>query len=147
MIVYILFFFFFFLAIVNEMKDIGCPAPSRCQFSTSPLVKDCLVDESDNQIQVYQKIKNGLNYNDRFILWRINFIGATISFIFLWFMIQGNFPSERNLLLGVLIIMFVFYFIDSFYQFHVQKPIKEILEQNVDYLSKFCSKVSFQDKE
>lgn len=139
MIVYIVFFFFFFLALINEMKDIGCMSPARCQIKESPFIRDCVADSLDSATEALEKIKNGLTYNDKFILWRINFIGATISFIFLWFIIIGEFPSERNLVLGVLIIMFVFYFIGSFYNFHVRNPIKENLEKNISNFEKLCS--------
>jgi hypothetical protein len=138
MIIYLIFICIFIFAVFSELKDIGCSRVNNCRFlEESPLIKNYLSDKSDPLNLVIDKIKNGLSYNDKMIFWRLNFIGASISFFLLWFLIFNSIPSERNLIIGVLIIFLVFYFMSTFYYYHVENRIKENLLQNIDNLSKY----------
>lgn len=119
------------------MKAIAC-SPLNCLLKKSPYIQDNLASPNDTVVESLDKIKKGIANNDNFIMWRIIFIGSTISFIILWFIIIGKFPSERNLVIGVAIITIVFYIIEYFYYFHVHKPINDNMEINLSNLEKLC---------
>jgi hypothetical protein len=138
--IYILICIIFVYAIFKERESFGCPEyisiKEHCDDNEGKAIRGTKSNSLDETSTILDKINYAADYDTRLVVWRSYFILSTISTIVLFFVIFQRFPTELELVCGILVLFLTFYFLNSFYTFHVYQKIKSNIDNSTDILRK-----------
>lgn len=136
--IYIFTLFFAIYALFKEREALGCfPNPldgKDCDNKSGKAIIGSHSTPDNSTPEILDNIVYASTYDNRFVRWRGVFLVSLIGTLLLWFVIFQKFPSEWELVCGVIVLFLVFSCIDRFYLFHVSKCIKENIDESVNIL-------------
>lgn len=135
--VYALVIILVIYAIYKERQAMGCGNISDqkdCDNANGKAVKGSKSHQSESTSQILDRISFGSCYNDRFVKWRGIYLISVTCIILMWFVIYNNIPSQRELIIGIIVLMLVITLALSFYKFHLQDHVQRNIQHNVDIL-------------
>lgn len=124
-------------ALYKERQALGCPSiptGEDCDNQNGKAVRGTQPSSFDSNQDICLKLRRAGSYKDRFVFWRVAFLGGVVCAFILWFILYQRVPSERELVVLILVIFSVFYLIDEFYKFHLVDHVKRNVQESLDIL-------------
>lgn len=137
MIVYLIIAVLLIYAIVKEREALGCPDfpdLGECNNQMGKAVYGTKPSYKDSNETLFSKIEKGAEYQNRFVFWRVAIITSFIGAFILWFVLFQKIPSEKELLIIMLVFSSIIYFTNNFYKFHLSDHVKRNIVKSVDIL-------------
>lgn len=141
MIVYATLLILFVYALSKERESLGCFSIFEnlfqckdCDNAQGKAVRGTSSSEKDSNDDIFQKIKLAASYSDRFVIWRFCFILGLLATILIHFLTFSSFPSEKDLIIGTLVVFSMVYFAMNFYKFHLVSYIRKNIEKSIEIL-------------
>jgi len=135
---YILIFLAIAYALVKEMQALGCSSASvtgkDCDNANGKAVKGSGSYTTDSSQQILDNIDYAVDYNSRFVKWRSFFITSFVGVIMLWFVVFQKFPSEWELVVGIIILFLMLMLVNGFYHFHLYRYVQINVNESTDIL-------------
>lgn len=122
-------------ALYKERQALGCPFPptgADCDNAHGKSVAGTAPAPSDPIGVLFAKAKRACRYSERTVTWRSSFLIAVASVIGVFFCCLGRLPTERELVVGALVVFALTYFASNFYRFHISEHAEKNAEAAMD---------------
>ena len=134
---YILIVAVIIYALYKERQALGCGSileEKDCDNANGKAVKGSLSSASDSTPEILDKIEFAADYQSRFVKWRSFLMLSFIGTVVLWFVIFGKFPTEWELVCGIIVLFLMSIAVDGFYTFHLYKYIQNNINGSIKIL-------------
>lgn len=135
--IYIVIAIILVYCLYKERQSLGCGSLfslDDCDNANGKAIKGSTPLQTDSTGTLYEKIDVAATYTERFVYWRVAYITAIVILLLLYFIIDRRIPSEREFVIGILVIMAVAMFINGFYKFHMSDYAKNNILHAVEIL-------------
>jgi hypothetical protein len=140
MYIYIGIILIVLFVIHKERQALGCetilPFGRDCNNANGKVVLGTRGNPNDSVKTLEDRIKYGSKSMDRFVVWRLGVIIGFIGTILTYYILYQRFPTEIELVVGILIITFLIYFSFGFYNYHLFSFIERNTSYNIDLINK-----------
>lgn len=135
--IYILIIIVLLYALYKERQALGCGNfldGKDCDNANGKAVKGSAPSPKDSCDQLLDKIDYAADYQSRFVKWRAFLILSFLGMLLLWFAVFQKFPSEWELVVGMLVLFLVMSSASSFYKFHLYNHIEHNIDESTEIL-------------
>ena len=122
-------------ATVKEAQQLGCKDLfTDCDNENGKVCKGTAPLPSDTPLQLLEKIDYAADAPARQVEWRKALIIAVLAVLVVWLCIFFEIPSEREMLIAIVVFTFAIYFCANFYRFHMYDIITKNIHKSVSML-------------
>lgn len=139
MLIYILIAFLVVYLLFKECQSLGCGNifdREDCNNANGKAVRGTAPTKSDTNSELLDKINFAGEYQSRFVKWRISVLVALTSVMIFVYFAYNRLATEKELLLGGVIITLILTLMFNFYSFHLDKYIVDNIKKCTDHLRK-----------
>jgi hypothetical protein len=137
MLVYLLIGLFVIHVLYRERIDLGCPTNpigTSCSNKDIAIVRDTRPEPSDPTPTLLKKVDKAANFANRWVTWRLAILLSVPAIILIYYITYQRFPSELELLVGIVVITGVTYYTINYYIYHFIDQVKDNITDSVDIL-------------
>jgi len=137
MIIYAFVIILVLCLLFKERECLGCSSilsGEDCNNLLGKAVIGTAPNHRDSNSVLFSKIKHAADYKNRFVTWRGFVIVSFLIMLGLWFVIFKKYPSEWELVTGMVIIFLGMSLTANFYKFHLSDLVRKNIYDSVDLL-------------
>jgi len=121
----------------KERQALGCPSipdGTDCKNVEGKAVIGSKVSVDMNQDEILNKINFAVDFENRWVKWRIFFIISVISALLIVYILHHRLISEQEILIYTTVLMLALIMTSNFYKFHLTDHIKNNVNEAIDIL-------------
>lgn len=132
-----IFFIIYLYALYKERQALGCPdIPNGkdCDNANGKAVKGTMPVVADTNSTILNKMEEAANFSNRWVMWRIGFVISLPCIVLIYFILDGKFPTSKELVVGTFVISAIVYFTFNFYKFHLINYVQNNIDEGIEIL-------------
>jgi len=125
-------------ALYMERTDLHCPTfnchTSMCGERNGVNVYPTKMQESDTVEDLLSRIDYSTDIDNKRVIWRRALLVAIVTTFLIFALLHWRIPSEKELLIAILVITVVTYFVSNYYIFHQSNHVRDNIKEITDTL-------------